>query len=124
MQNEEQQQPFYFWAENLEEYESDNLAYDKGKSENPVIEIKRLNFFIGKNNSGKSRFLRRIFSGRFPIIRSSDGQLAKDGERFERYFIGDWNIKNQTQYLSDSGNELHKLKNEIEQVKKNFHKIS
>ncbi|WP_304334959.1 ATP-binding protein [Conchiformibius steedae] len=68
MQNEEQQQPFYFWAENLEEYESDNLAYDKEKSENPVIEIKRLNFFIGKNNSGKSRFLRKIFAGRMPVV--------------------------------------------------------
>lgn len=46
----------YYWAENLENYSSDNdTEYDK------VIEIKRLNFFIGKNNAGKSRFLRAIF---------------------------------------------------------------
>ncbi|MDR6630099.1 AAA15 family ATPase/GTPase [Acinetobacter lwoffii] len=47
----------YYWAENLETYRSDNVAdYDQ------IIEIKRLNFFIGKNNAGKSRFLRSIFA--------------------------------------------------------------
>lgn len=46
----------YYWAENLDGYSSDN------KSEyNEIIELKRLNFFIGKNNAGKSRFLREIF---------------------------------------------------------------
>ena len=30
-------------------------------TEDQVIEIKRLNFFIGKNNAGKSRFLRNLF---------------------------------------------------------------
>lgn len=46
----------YYWAENLENYTSDNeVDYDK------IIEIKRLNFFIGKNNAGKSRFLRSLF---------------------------------------------------------------
>ncbi|MEG2461641.1 MAG: AAA family ATPase [Acinetobacter sp.] len=47
----------YYWTENLENYSADNeSAY------NQVIEIKRLNFFIGKNNAGKSRFLRNLFS--------------------------------------------------------------
>ena len=46
----------YYWAENLEGYCSDNEKdYDQ------IIEIKRLNFFIGKNNAGKSRFLRSLF---------------------------------------------------------------
>lgn len=47
----------YYWAEDLDDYSSDNELpeYDK------IIEIKRLNFFIGKNNSGKSRFLRKLF---------------------------------------------------------------
>lgn len=46
----------YYWAENLEDYSADNEEdYDQ------VIEIKRLNFFIGKNNAGKSRFLRNLF---------------------------------------------------------------
>ncbi|WP_089605769.1 AAA family ATPase [Acinetobacter piscicola] len=46
----------YYWAENLEGYSSDNEKdYDQ------IIEIKRLNFFIGKNNAGKSRFLRNLF---------------------------------------------------------------
>lgn len=41
----------YYWAENLEGYSAYNEEdYDQ------VIEIKRLNFFIGKNNAGKSRF--------------------------------------------------------------------
>ena len=46
----------YYWAENLDGYSSDNEQdYDQ------IIEIKRLNFFIGKNNAGKSRFLRNLF---------------------------------------------------------------
>lgn len=46
----------YYWANNLEDYISDNdTDYDQ------AIEIKRLNFFIGKNNAGKSRFLRQLF---------------------------------------------------------------
>lgn len=48
----------YYWAENLEGYSSDN---DSETDYNEVIEIKRLNFFIGKNNAGKSRFLRGLF---------------------------------------------------------------
>lgn len=46
----------YYWAENLENYS----AYNE-QDYNQVIEIKRLNFFIGKNNAGKSRLLRNIF---------------------------------------------------------------
>ncbi|USA54561.1 AAA family ATPase [Acinetobacter sp. C32I] len=47
----------YYWAENLENYSSDI------DEETPFsIEIKKLNFFIGKNNSGKSRFIRNLFS--------------------------------------------------------------
>ena len=46
----------YYWANNLKNYSTDNdIEFDQ------VIEIKRLNFFIGKNNSGKSRFLRQLF---------------------------------------------------------------
>lgn len=46
----------YYWAENLENYTSDI------DQEFPFsIEIKKLNFFIGKNNSGKSRFIRNLF---------------------------------------------------------------
>ncbi|OAL83188.1 hypothetical protein AY605_11150 [Acinetobacter sp. SFD] len=49
----------YYWAENLENYSSNNdIEYDE------VIEIKKLNFFIGKNNAGKSKFLRTLFKMR------------------------------------------------------------
>ncbi|WP_445405023.1 AAA family ATPase [Acinetobacter vivianii] len=47
----------YYWAENLENYSSD---IDQAAPFS--IEIKKLNFFIGKNNSGKSRFIRSLFS--------------------------------------------------------------
>ncbi len=41
----------YYWADDLNFYFSDNhIASEQ------AIEIKRLNFFIGKNNAGKSRF--------------------------------------------------------------------
>lgn len=51
----------YYWAENLEDYSADNEQdYDQ------VIEIKRLNFFIGKNNAGKSRLLRTFFKNNYP----------------------------------------------------------
>ena len=48
----------FYWAENLEDYSSNN---DTTSKYDEVIQIKRLNFFIGKNNSGKSRFLRELF---------------------------------------------------------------
>ena len=46
----------YYWAESIKDY----IAYNN-EEYNAVIEIKRLNFFIGKNNAGKSRFLRELF---------------------------------------------------------------
>ena len=51
----------YYWAENLENYSSDNE-----QDYYQIIEIKRLNFFIGKNNAGKSRFLRTLFKSNYP----------------------------------------------------------
>lgn len=54
----------YYWAENLENYSSDIC-----ESSPFSIEIKRLNFFIGKNNSGKSRFLRNLFTTAIHTIR-------------------------------------------------------
>ena len=53
----------YYWAENLDNYSSDN---DTDTDNKEVIEIKRLNFFIGKNNAGKSRFLRNLFISNYP----------------------------------------------------------
>lgn len=47
----------YYWAEGLDDYSADNISdFEK------TIELSRLNFFIGKNNSGKSRFLRYFFT--------------------------------------------------------------
>lgn len=47
----------YYWAENLEDYKSDNEP-----EYTQTLKIKRLNFFIGRNNAGKSRFLRTLFT--------------------------------------------------------------
>ncbi|QQN86839.1 AAA family ATPase [Acinetobacter variabilis] len=64
----------YYWAENLENYTSDN---DSETGYNEVIEIKRLNFFIGKNNSGKSRFIRNLFQ-------TTQGQQLYNSLQFRR----------------------------------------
>lgn len=47
----------YYWADNLDGYSS-----DIDSSAPFSIEVKRLNFFIGKNNAGKSRLLRNFFT--------------------------------------------------------------
>ncbi|MCJ8160310.1 AAA family ATPase [Acinetobacter zhairhuonensis] len=65
----------YYWAENLEDYSAYNEEdYDQ------VIEIKRLNFFIGKNNAGKSRFLRKLFQAKktFKEFQKYDLQIEID----------------------------------------------
>ncbi|MBZ0379464.1 ATP-binding protein, partial [Acinetobacter baumannii] len=54
----------YYWPENVDNYTSDNE-----ENYNKILEIKRLNFFIGKNNAGKSRFLRNFFSSKTPSHR-------------------------------------------------------
>ena len=54
----------YYWPENVDNYTSDNED-----NYNKILEIKRLNFFIGKNNAGKSRFLRNFFSSKTPSHR-------------------------------------------------------
>ncbi|MGQ0818075.1 AAA family ATPase [Acinetobacter baumannii] len=54
----------YYWPENVHNYTSDNED-----NYNKILEIKRLNFFIGKNNAGKSRFLRNFFSSKTPSHR-------------------------------------------------------
>ncbi|OCZ71704.1 AAA family ATPase [Acinetobacter pittii] len=54
----------YYWPENVHNYTSDNE-----ENYNKILEIKRLNFFIGKNNAGKSRFLRNFFSSKTPSHR-------------------------------------------------------
>ena len=64
----------YYWAEKLENYTSDN---DSETGYNEVIEIKRLNFFIGKNNSGKSRFIRNLFQ-------TTQGQQLYNSLQFRR----------------------------------------
>ena len=51
----------YYWAESLENYISDNEVQN-----DQLLEIKRLNFFIGKNKAGKSRFLRTLFMSNYP----------------------------------------------------------
>ena len=45
----------YLWAEEITDYQANNVFNHEF-----IIEVKRLNFFIGRNNAGKSRFLRGL----------------------------------------------------------------
>ncbi|MBJ8443863.1 AAA family ATPase [Acinetobacter bereziniae] len=64
----------YYWGENLESYSSD-ISEKSPHS----IEIKKLNFFIGKNNSGKSRFLRNLFKNtKYTLKDYSFPELTED----------------------------------------------
>lgn len=63
----------YYWAEGLEHYDSANES-----DYNQVIEIKRLNFFIGKNNAGKSKFLRSLFTYNYPSNFYQNKNLVKN----------------------------------------------
>lgn len=45
----------YYWSESLTDYKSSN-----NPNNDQLIEFSRINIFIGKNNSGKSRFLRSL----------------------------------------------------------------
>lgn len=77
----------YYWAENLENYSSNNdIEYDE------VIEIKRLNFFIGKNNAGKSKFLRTLdflhksFFNQFNCLSFTQSKLYMPASKLNRRF--------------------------------------
>lgn len=88
----------YYWAENLENYSSDIDL------ESPFsIEIKKLNFFIGKNNSGKSRFIRNLFLApkytildfSFPSLTEHFNELKSLVEKNSRstFWIGNMNSR-------------------------------
>lgn len=72
----------YYWGEDLEQYSSDN---EKDYAE--IIEIKRLNFFIGKNNSGKSRFLRNLFTSNYPSNFFNHIEILKNVKRLENFLL-------------------------------------
>lgn len=86
----------YYWAENVDSYTSDNDA-----EYNKVIEIKRLNFFIGKNNAGKSRFLRNLFSSKTNTNRY---QI----ELFRKLLSIAQELKNNNQYKNLQNNQVYK----------------
>ncbi|MGY5392878.1 ATP-dependent nuclease [Acinetobacter sp. NigerLNRRAM0016] len=100
----------YYWAENLEGYSAYNEEdYDQ------VIEIKRLNFFIGKNNAGKSRFLRSTFTSniKFQDINfiSIDDEITKLKKAVTD--IQPRNIGFQNQYGGNCREELLRLIEEL-----------
>jgi hypothetical protein len=96
----------YYWAENLENYSSDNdVEY------NELIEIKRLNFFIGKNNAGKSRFLREAFISQHDLKTynyiSPNHSLSELQTTLMSCHSGYIGFSNS--YGGDNYNQLHKL---------------
>ena len=68
----------YYWAKRIDSYTSDNREDD-----NKTIEIKRLNFFIGKNNAGKSRFLRSLFTSSLNIKDNNFYDLTTEMKKLE-----------------------------------------
>lgn len=115
----------YYWAENVDNYTSDNEKdYDK------VIEIKRLNFFIGKNNAGKSRFLRSTFTSNIKFhdinFLSLDEEIIRLKEAVTDVYPQ--NIGFQHQYGGNLREELLRLIDELTNSKKttspiNFKKL-
>lgn len=92
----------YYWAENLKNYSSDNeVDYDQ------IIEIKRLNFFIGKNNAGKSRFLRSLFI---------------NNPNINKYIVFDPSVsdflKSSFEKIRNHPNVEHDLKNQLNKILK------
>lgn len=72
----------YYWVHDLDQYSSDNVE-DYGE----IIEIKRLNFFIGKNNSGKSRFLRNLFISDYPSNFFRHIEILKNIKRLKNFML-------------------------------------
>ncbi|OTG78994.1 AAA family ATPase [Acinetobacter sp. ANC 5054] len=96
----------YYWAENLEGYSSDNEQdYDQ------VVEIKRLNFFIGKNNAGKSRFLRNLYTEQQHIALFTKF-ILKIYEKKARKKLDDLESLEKDNF-SDMSFELSKLSNQF-----------
>lgn len=96
----------YYWAEDLEDYQSDNLIDEK--AENPVIEIKRLNFFIGKNNAGKSRFLRNLFKFEIPVINELDNSHFFNIKKLKNDFnwLNESNINHNKKTMNNMADEI------------------
>ncbi|MDC5006774.1 ATP-binding protein [Acinetobacter baumannii] len=84
----------YYWGHDLDQYSSDNVE-DYGE----IIEIKRLNFFIGKNNSGKSRFLRNLFVSNYPSNFFSHIEILKNIKRLEKFLL----VKNSSHHFESLG---------------------
>ncbi|MHA3061880.1 AAA family ATPase [Acinetobacter sp. ANC 4636] len=115
----------YYWAENVDNYTSDN-----DEDYNKVIEIKRLNFYIGKNNAGKSRFLRSTFTSNIEFqdinFISIDDEITKLKKAVTE--IQHQSVGFQNQYGSNFREELLRLIEELVNTKKttsplNFKKL-
>lgn len=115
----------YYWAEGLDDYKADNEA-----EYNKIIEIKRLNFFIGKNNAGKSRFLRQIFkekrsSSDNTPIQIEDNFIQKIKNRqthHEREFIYRPTISSDNYRYGDTGYTRLRNSSEIDSLLEDLQK--
>ena len=68
----------YLWAEEITDYQADNVA-----NYNTILEVKRLNFFIGRNNAGKSRFLRHLLKFSQNFIEYAPHQIDLEKSQHE-----------------------------------------
>ena len=112
----------YLWAEEITDYQADNVM---GYQE--ILEAKRLNFFIGRNNAGKSRFLRAFFcsKNRFneyqPFNISQENWVEEYKKAWENIQFYD---KQYYQYFNVSDNQKDFIISEEEYIKKAQHFIT
>jgi hypothetical protein len=79
---------YFYWTDKVDGY----VVQD---ADEQVLAVKRLNFFIGKNNSGKSRFLRGLYSEHrdfCDFTLSCRDELKKFYFEFNDFLEGDGNI--------------------------------
>lgn len=100
--------------------------FDKGKASFGKLGL--INFFVGANNSGKSRFLRGFFkSHNYEMLLETKNNISdlliqlditindNDGEKFDKDFLKFWaNFKSQVNYA----NNFELLSNEIQDYRK------
>lgn len=93
----------FYWADGLTNFRANNNE--------EFIEIKRLNFYIGKNNAGKSRFLRQLFVSNktfqdYNTIDKLDflDQAIKQSNNI--HFQGGYNFNQELVKLSDTLNKI------------------
>jgi len=96
--------------------------YFEGEDETTPLKVldhlSQINIFVGENNSGKSRFLRKILIQNSLLIEQFDGQIATYNEAFNRFknFLTGQYVSLHISNYGEIDNKLSQLTN-IENIK-------